>query len=186
VVVPRKPRKPPSHPPSPRLITATVAVLGCGLAIAACGGSSSKSGTGAAAPSHGRFVAFSQCMRAHGLPNFPDPSAEGGIQLTPGSGINPFSPAFKSAQTACRKLLPGGGPGGGKPSPEAEKQMLAIAVCMRAHGVTGFPDPTTNPPSGPGSFIQAIGRDGVFLLVPKTINVNSPAYRQAAKVCHFG
>jgi hypothetical protein len=178
------PRKPPSPPPSRRLITAAVAVLGCGLALAACGGSSSKSGTGDAAPSHARFLAFSQCMRAHGLPNFPDPSAQGGIQITAGSGLNPFSPAFRSAQSACRKLLPGGGPGG-KPSPQAKAQMLAISVCMRAHGITGFPDPTTTPPSGPGGFSQVIGRDGVFLTVPKTINVNSPAYQRAANVCHF-
>jgi hypothetical protein len=124
-------------------------------------------------------------MRSHGLPHFPDPSARGGIQLTLGSGVNPFSPAFRSAQAACRKLLPGGGPGGGKPSPQAEAQMLAISKCMRAHGVTGFPDPTTNPPTGPGSFTQVIGRDAVFLAVPSTIDVNSPAYRQAARVCHF-
>jgi hypothetical protein len=54
---------------------------------------------------------FSACMRAHGLPKFPDPVAEkGGVVLSlGGSGISPNSPQFRSAQQACRSLMPGGG-----------------------------------------------------------------------------
>jgi hypothetical protein len=52
-----------------------------------------------------QMLAFSRCMRAHGLPNFPDPtfhgSHAGGIQFQSGSGIDPNSPAFKHAQAAC-------------------------------------------------------------------------------------
>src|SRR5215510_4184697 len=47
---------------------------------------------------------FSQCMRKHGIPNFPDPQSSGsGIGLTIGkdSGIDPNSPQFKAAQHAC-------------------------------------------------------------------------------------
>jgi hypothetical protein len=50
------------------------------------------------------MLAFAHCMRSHGLPGFPDPTFNGsrvGIRFGPGSGINPDSPAFKSAQTAC-------------------------------------------------------------------------------------
>jgi hypothetical protein len=55
---------------------------------------------------------FSACMRAHGLPSFPDPTAEkGGISLRlGGSGIGPNSPQLRAAQQACRSLMPGGGP----------------------------------------------------------------------------
>lgn len=55
---------------------------------------------------------FSACIRAHGLPNFPDPTVEkGGISLRlGGSGISPNSPQLRAAQQACRSLLPGGGP----------------------------------------------------------------------------
>ena len=55
---------------------------------------------------------FSACMRAHGLPNFPDPTVEkGGISShLGGSGISPNSPQLRAAQQACRSLLPGGGP----------------------------------------------------------------------------
>jgi hypothetical protein len=54
---------------------------------------------------------FSQCMRAHGVPNFPDPqfNSNGGISLhiSANSGIDPNSPIFKAAQQACQSLLPG-------------------------------------------------------------------------------
>ncbi len=58
---------------------------------------------------------------------------------------------------------------------------------MRAHGVGGFPDPTLGPPpSNPQEFSIAMGRGGVSLLVPKTIDVRSPAFKKAAVTCHFG
>jgi hypothetical protein len=65
--------------------------------------------------------------------------------------------------------------------------MLALSKCMRAHGVSGFPDPTLGPPpANPQEFSIAIGRDGVSLLVPKTVDVSSPAFKQAATTCRFG
>jgi hypothetical protein len=158
-----------------------VAVAACGALIAACGSSKKPS----ASAHHSQFLAFSECMRAHGVTNFPDPGSSGGIQLNAGSGINPFSPSFKSAQGRCSKLLPGGGPANHKPSEQDKEAMLRISQCMRAHGVTDFPDPTLTPPSGPGGFGEVIGRNGVFLEVPNTINAQSPAYRHAASVCGF-
>jgi hypothetical protein len=64
--------------------------------------------------------------------------------------------------------------------------MLAISKCMRSHGVTDFPDPPTTPPSGPSDYSVVMGRGGVFLAVPSTINVDSPTFKQAAAACHFG
>jgi hypothetical protein len=127
-------------------------------------------------------------MRSHGVPNLPDPGSGGGIQIEAGSEINPESPAFKAAQAKCAKLLPRGRPGGpgNTTSKQAEEQMLAVSKCMRAHGVTGFPDPTPGPaPSNLQEFSIAIGRGGVSLLVPKTIDISSPAFKQAATTCHF-
>jgi len=46
-------------------------------------------------------IANAECMRKHGVPNFPDPAFSGG-QSTPGlGGVNPDSPAFKQAAGAC-------------------------------------------------------------------------------------
>jgi hypothetical protein len=127
-------------------------------------------------------------MRSNGVPNLPDPGPDGGVQLGPSSGINTSSPSFKTAQAKCLKLLPGGAPGGlAPPSEQANEQMLALSKCMRAHGVSGFPDPTVGPPPpNPQEFAIAIGHEGVSLLVPKTIDVSSPAFKHAATTCHFG
>jgi hypothetical protein len=168
-----------------RLSVVLLLLVGSMLAIAACGSSNSVRTAGSARP---QFLAFVNCMRSHGVPNLPDPGPEGGVQLSSSSGSSPASPAFKSAQAKCAKLLPGGGPGGlGHPSEQIREQMLAVSKCMRAHGVSGFPDPTVGPPpSNPQEFAIAIGRDGVSLLVPKTIDVSSPAFKQAATTCQFG
>jgi len=55
-----------------------------------------------------KFVA---CMRAHGLPTFPDPKVNAqGIEMQIPSGVAPNSAVLRNAQQACRKLVPGGPP----------------------------------------------------------------------------
>jgi hypothetical protein len=115
---------------------------------------------------------FASCMRKNGVPNFPDPSSGGTIAITPSSGINPTSPAFQKAQKACRKYAPSGGKA---PSPAEQAKMQAQALkfsaCMRAHGVTKFPDPQFS--SGRTSL--RIGGTG--------IDPNSPVFKAAQKAC---
>lgn len=53
---------------------------------------------------------YSQCMRSHGVTNFPDPNSQG--LFTGGAGINPNSPTFLSAMEACQRYLPAGAIGG--------------------------------------------------------------------------
>ena len=68
------------------------------------------------------LIAFSHCMREHGI-DMPDPQfSDGGAQVTvPGGGGRAFDPnsqKFKDAQEACKNLLPGSGElktGGGGP-----------------------------------------------------------------------
>lgn len=63
-------------------------------------------------------LAFGQCMRAHGLPNFPDPKVSGNgiqIQVKKSMGMDLNSPQFQAAQTACQPILSSAmsaGPGG--------------------------------------------------------------------------
>ncbi len=172
----------------PRLVPVVLLLLvGSALALAACGSSTTITAAGSTSTST-QALAYMDCMRSHGVPNLPDPGPEGDIQLSPSSGINTSSPAFKAAQTKCAKLLPAGSSGGlGAPSAQDIEQMLALSKCMRAHGVSGFPDPTLGPPPpDPREFSIAIGRGGVSLLVPKTIDVSSPAFKHAATTCRFG
>jgi hypothetical protein len=62
-------------------------------------------------------LAFSACMRSHGVPNFPDPQFGSGGRVTlkigSGLGLDPSSAQFQAAQKACQGNLPGKlGPGG--------------------------------------------------------------------------
>jgi hypothetical protein len=60
-----------------------------------------------------QMLAFSKCMRDHGV-DYPDPKFDGGaisIQIGgPGSNLDPSSQAFQDAQKTCGSTLPGGGP----------------------------------------------------------------------------
>lgn len=138
--------------------------------------SSSGSGSGEAQPGS-QAIAFSACMRAHGVPNFPDPKiSTSGNSVKVAIGINPSisgNPHFNAAQKSCQKLLPEGGPGpnSGPPiSPKEQTEYLQAAACIRAHGIPNFPDPTF---SGGGVHI------------PKTagINPHSPQVRAAEEAC---
>ena len=61
-----------------------------------------------------KFLRYSQCMRTHGVPQFPDPKfSGGGVQLRMPPGLGPDSPSIKSAEQACRSLQPGGMSGRG-------------------------------------------------------------------------
>jgi len=113
---------------------------------------------------------FSACMRKHGVTNFPDPDGQGVIRIHSGTGIDPGSPAFSSARTACEKLLPNGG----QPTPaqiaQRQQQMLAFSACMRSHGLKDFPDPSNG-----GLRIQDHpGSD---------LDPNNPTFQKAQQAC---
>lgn len=50
---------------------------------------------------------FSRCMRAHGVPNFPDPSATsfGYGALFASGGLDPAAPLFRVAQRSCQAVF---------------------------------------------------------------------------------
>jgi hypothetical protein len=53
---------------------------------------------------------FAKCMRDNGVPNFPDPGADGGIQMNGNDpGLNMNDPKFQAAQQACAQYQPAGG-----------------------------------------------------------------------------
>ena len=101
-----------------------------GVAQAPNGRSSTSGSTGSSA--------YSACMRRNGVSNFPDPGADGIIHVP--STIDKRSPAFQRALLTCRPLAPGRVLTEQQRA-QLQRQMLAFAACMRAHGVTRFPDP---------------------------------------------
>lgn len=87
-------------------------------------------------------LTYSQCMREHGLSEFPDADAEGRIRLKLGT-IDPESAVFRAASAACRPLAPAGW-GDAEAGPGDEEVMLRFARCMRENGVPDYPDPDPN------------------------------------------
>ena len=59
-----------------------------------------------------KALAFSACMRKHGVPNFPDPQflSAGRVLEKITSGVGPNSPRFQAAQQKCSGSR--NGPGG--------------------------------------------------------------------------
>jgi hypothetical protein len=174
------------------------ALIALGVLLAGCGGNSPSGGvaslgshasktsttsstaagsTGGGESSPGsQAVAYSACMRSHGVASFPDPKIsthgnEGSVAIA----INPSitgNPHFKSAQQTCKKLLPGGGPGEGSNhqiTPQEQSRYLKAAACIRSHGVPNFPDPTF---SGGGVHLAHQG-----------LNESSPTFKAAVRAC---
>jgi hypothetical protein len=153
------------------------ALAGVALLAAACSGGSASPGTGSGSGSPGGSgktseLAYSQCMRAHGIKNFPDPNANGGINISggQGTGLDPASPQFQAADKACKSLMPAS-----SLSPAQQAQIkagnLKYAQCMRAHGIADFPDPSSQ------GQIQIQAKPG------SDLDPNNPRYQAANKAC---
>jgi hypothetical protein len=118
--------------------------------ISACG-SSAQTGTGIAggnntAGNAQKAVKFAKCMRSNGVSQFPDPVASGKLTIDAvanGSSLDPSTPAFKQAISACKNLEPAGFTGT-KRSSQQQQAALRFAQCIRANGVKDFPDPIPN------------------------------------------
>ncbi|MGH2884435.1 MAG: hypothetical protein ACRDPA_17355 [Solirubrobacteraceae bacterium] len=121
-------------------------------------------------------------MRANGVSGFPDPVSFPGGEGLPlmvqsgdslvAEGTTFAGPAVRTAERSCRAYLP---PAGGPPANVRAQQLrqeLALARCMRAHGVPHFPDPSSS--SGQQAGLSA------------GIEPQSPAFRTAARVCDAG
>jgi hypothetical protein len=156
----------------PRFVLALLCLLGAALLFSACGGSSND-------PTHtdsaDRALAFSRCMRANGIKDFPDP------QVTPSGAIkmqfkaragSADIAAMEKAQHACRHLIAAGER---KLTPqervEHEEQVNKFARCMREHGVT-----VHTSTEGGGVQIQIHPGGG-------GPNPESPSFQAAQKAC---
>jgi hypothetical protein len=155
-------------------IVAAVLIAGCGGSSSGGGGvahvnSSTTAKSAIKTKTKASALAYSQCMRAHGVPNFPDPNSSGEILLTP--SVNTDTAAYQSAHNDCKSLEP-------PPpvDPAASSQRLAAAVkfatCMRAHGVPDFPDPKGTSNGGIG-----------FSATPGGSDTSSPAFQRADQKC---
>jgi len=169
------PRRP--WPRRARAAAVITVMAAAALLAAACGDSPSSTGSGGSPTVGGSAnsssaVAYSRCVRAHGVPGFPDPGGNGQI---PGqaakSALRGVSDSRARAATyACRNLNPAGQ---GSPALTAQEQQdyLRAAACMRSHGISNFPDPTF--PGGHANLPP----------IPSSIDTKSRQFTQAAQTC---
>ena len=175
-------------------LPSAVAALAAATTIAACGSSApagstaasrttspagASASTGSSSISKGSTLGFSNCMRANGVPNFPDLSDKGMLIQGNGetlsvNGVSLNAPAFRTARAQCQKYLPTA-PASATQTARQSERGLEFAKCMRSHGVPNFPDPRVISSQG--------GNQQVYL---HGVNTQSPAFEAAAKSCGFG
>ena len=189
-----------------RMNLSVVVLASAALLLAGCGGSSSQgvahlssstSGSSAAdgagksstpessASTQQKMVKFSQCMRHHGLSNFPDVipdqglpiqhEANGSVAILVNSVPQPISgPALNKALGGCHQYAQNfmGNAVTGGTANDLQTAMVKTAACMRRYGVPNYPDPRFSA----GGVTQGYdARDGV--------DPNSPIFQAAQKAC---
>jgi hypothetical protein len=157
----------------PHWLLIALLALSCAPTVAGCGTSSTRNR--GASNTQAQAVRYADCVRGHGVSNFPDPSPEGGFNLR-ALGSEAGSPTLLAAQTACANMQPGRS---GRPAPftgEQQRQMVAKAECIRSHGVPNLPDPTN---VSPGFFGEPY--------LPRGWSNQAPAVVKALNACaHVG
>jgi hypothetical protein len=170
-----------------RTAAAIIAVAALALPGAAFGASPPPSAAGGRASERAstlsrstnvqKALAYSRCMRAHGVLAFPDPNSSGAIPKETLAQLGVSSTVFQAAQRACQHLFPNSGQ-----STQAWDQMTLNALwnfarCVRGHGVPNWPDPLAE--SDPGQ----PGTPGFPRTLPPSIDPDSPVVKHAMQNC---
>lgn len=144
------------------VVARALAIVALALLTAACGNAPTFTVSGGFSSSGGSvspqsLLAFSQCVRGHGILNYPDPR-DGELPKGNPQAFGVSNSAFANALGGCQHLIPQTGgsfaaslnrceeDGNCPPSlvQEALNQGNTFAQCMRSHGVSNWPDPITD------------------------------------------
>jgi hypothetical protein len=159
-----------------RVGTAATAIATAVLALlaVACGGSDSPDATGRGSPGNSASasaVAYSACMRSHGVPNYPDPGSDGNLPKGNAQAFGVSDSQYQAAERVCRHLLPNSDTTftasltqcletGDCPHAVVQRALtegLRFARCMRNRGVPNWPDPTVDSMGRPSFQTTAAG-----------------------------
>jgi hypothetical protein len=131
-------------------------------------------------------------MRAHGVPNFPDPGSDGGIPKADPQNLGVSTTQLQAAQNLCQSALPDASGSilqqtqqciatGNCPAALVQQVLAlqrAFAQCMRSHGVPGYPDPTVDAQGRP-IFVISISGDGFDPHSPQIMATDDACQRVA-------
>jgi hypothetical protein len=132
------------------------------LAAAGCGGGGSPEprGSMSAQQIRGAWLAYSDCVRHHGVPNFPDIRVDDTGHVVADDNDGPRVP--DGAIQACQSLV-AAVPQWSQETPPPPADVLAklrqYTQCMRRNGHPEWPDPAAD-----GSFTLAAGQDAKQIL----------------------
>ena len=140
------------------------------VSLAACGNDPKAAGKSDQEKFEEAALKHAQCLREHGV-QASDPKPGKGLQVVGKPGDDPNK--LKRAEDACQHFLKGIKPP--KPSAKQQAEMtdraLAFSRCMRAHGISDFPDPQ-------------IGAEGQMTIrLPQGLGPTNPRLQAAQKAC---
>jgi len=177
-------RRPRGRSRARRAAVVTAAAAGIGLLAAACGGSSSQTNSFAPGATYTQALAFTKCMRSHGVPQFPAPDGQGNFNNAQIQALENDNSQAENAIHECRSVLPNAGTGlTSEQIQQIQQTNLRNAVkaahCMRAHGIENFPDPagTTQASGVNWQPVTSAEQAGGF-------DQNSPSYEAAFMACN--
>jgi len=134
-----------------------LAAMAAGLAVlaAACGAASPAGSSPSHPPGYQQYHAYSRCMHSRGAPFWPEPSevvvAQGvwdkpyTYKITPQILAQEHGPRWQAVSAACQRLAPGALPYTAAQVSALRSRLQQLAACMRAHGITRFPNPAAGP-----------------------------------------
>ena len=137
--------------------------------MAQLGSTTTESSSSSLTAQVGGAVAFSRCVRAHGIPAYPDPSTAGLPPKQTPQQLGVGGPELQAAQTACRHLLVNGGRPTQTQVELYRDAMLIYARCIREHGVPNMPDPDS--------------RGHLDIGQGTAVDVDSPRFQAAYQAC---
>jgi len=140
-----------------RTVRVAAALVVVGLLVAACSGGSPRAGGSRSSAS---YVAYSACMRARNIPDFPDPDPahpEAVVGKESAQQLGVSTSTYESARQACVPLLPQAGGDTAEQRQELQcaesgtcsqavvqkwmSGLRTLAGCLRTHGEPNWPDP---------------------------------------------
>ena len=152
---------------------ATAMSIALCLTMCACGspghpaaGAAGAAGAAQDSARRSQLEAVVQCLRAHGVPDFPDPVYDSSTGQWHYGDYRPDIP--QRAEQACQHLDPSA-VSPSPPVPQAQfLELVRLAQCIRQHGEPTWPDPDPL---------------GQFRLPPSLLTKSNPVENQAVGAC---
>jgi len=145
--------------------SSTTATSSAGSTGATSSAGTASSGADKKLSKQEKAVKFAECMRANGVPHFPDPDPKGDSNF----GVDVPKDVFVKAVDACKALKPPGALSS-KRTAKQQSASLRFAQCVRDHGVKDFPDPVNGEPLIDTTKIPSSNKPGGMTILDAATN----------------